>query len=87
MNHDNKADLMININKMTINSKIQIAIVDKYKLLGVVLDNKLGFSNNVAEIATKVNKKFTSLSAYFIYQQMLSFSFSKHFCFLILIIA
>ena len=46
----NKADLMININ--TINSKIQIAIVDKFKLLGVVIDKKLSFSNNVAEIAT-----------------------------------
>jgi hypothetical protein len=61
----NKADLMINIDKITINSKIQIAIVDKFKLLGVVLDNKLGFSNTVAEIATKVNRKIHCIKRLF----------------------
>jgi hypothetical protein len=46
----NKTDLKININKITINSKIQVAIVDIFKLLGAKIDNQLKFTTNVAEI-------------------------------------
>ena len=75
----NKADLMKNIDEIIMNSKIQIAIVDKYKLLGVVLDNKLGFSNNVAEIATKVKKKIHCIKRLFYLSTNVKLQFFKTF--------
>jgi hypothetical protein len=68
---------MINIDKITINSKIQIAIVDKFKLLGFVLYNKLCFSNNVAEIATKVNKKIHCIKRLFYLSTNVKLQFFK----------
>jgi hypothetical protein len=38
-------------------STAKSAIVDKFKLLGVTIDNQLKFTTNVAETAIKVNIK------------------------------
>jgi hypothetical protein len=75
----NKTDLKINIDKITINSKIQVAIVDKFKLLGVTIDNQLKFTTNVAETAIKVNKKIHCIKRLFYLSTNVKLQFFKTF--------
>ena len=75
----NKTDLKINIDKIIINSKIQIEVVDKFKLLGVIIDNKLKFTNNVAETAFKVNKKIHCIKRLFYLSTKVKLQFFKTF--------
>jgi hypothetical protein len=75
----NKTDLKINIDKITINSKIKVAIVDKFKLLGVTIDNQLKFTTNVAETAIKVNKKIHCIKRLFYLSTNVKLQFFKTF--------
>jgi hypothetical protein len=75
----NKTDLKINYDKITINSKIQVAIVDKFKLLGVTIDNRLKFTTNIAETAIKVNKKIHCIKRLFYLSTNVKLQFFKKF--------
>ena len=61
------------------NDVVPIEVVDKVKLLGIELDNKLTFSNYLSTLTQKINKKLYSVRKLFFLNHSLKIQFFKSF--------
>ena len=58
---------------------INIEVVKTFKLLGVLIDDKLNFSEFVHQIKKDIYKNYLVSKKYFIYLNQSKFNFSNHF--------
>ena len=63
----------ISINNQTIN------VVDKFRLLGVLVDNKLKFDTYVAQQSLAINRRLFNIKKLFILPQEVKMTFFKAF--------
>ena len=70
---------VINITKIQVNNDINITIVDKFKLLGVTIDNKLNFCSHIADIKLKINRKIHCIKILFFLSTNVKLQFFKTF--------
>ena len=67
------------MDKIVVNDHITIAIVDKIKLRGVTLDDKLNLEQHVSELALKKNRKLHSIKRLFYLYTNVKLQFFKTF--------
>ena len=67
------------ISEIQVSDSITIKVVDNFKLLGVIIDNKLNFRNNVADISLKINKKLHCIKRLFFLSTNVKLQFFKTF--------
>ena len=67
------------VDKIVVNDNITITVVDKFKLLGVTIDEKLNFEQHVSELALKINRKLHSIKRLFYLSTNVKLQFFKTF--------
>lgn len=81
-----KTEIMIVTKKRNINipssimiNNIKINVVDKFKLLGIIIDNKLNFQDYLYELKMKINKRLYSIKRLFYLPKEVKTQFFKTF--------
>jgi hypothetical protein len=67
------------IQQVFINENIQIQVVQEFKLLGVVIDDKLNFIKHVSEQCLKINRKLFCIKLLFFLPNSVKIQFFKSF--------
>ena len=67
------------VTEIQISDAIVIKVVDKFKLLGVTIDNKLNFLSYVADISLKINRKIHCIKRLFFLATSVKLQFFKSF--------
>ena len=65
---------------ISIHKNININVVTNFKLLGVVLDSNLSFSNYISDLCLKINKRLFSIKRLFYLSTAVKIQFFKTFC-------